>query len=82
MSKTTPGWVLPVWVVYIPFAEHLEKQLHHFFAKFRSPFTSGSGRSEWFFTLPVLPLAWLLFNFMFVVYWSPVFVFVYWYLNK
>lgn len=79
VNQTTPGLVLPVWVVFIPFAERLEGQLHRFFSCFNSPFRYGSGRSEWFFTLPVLPLAWLLLNFMFVVYWSPLWLFLYWY---
>ena len=79
VSKTTPGVVLPVWAVFIPFAEKLEQQLHRFFHTFKSPFHKGSGRSEWFFTLPVLPIAWLLLNFMFLVYWSPVWLLFYWY---
>ncbi len=78
VSESTPGWVIPVWVVFIPFADGLEKTLHGFFRTFRSPFHSGSGRSEWFMTLPVLPLAWLILNFMFVVYWAPLAGLIWW----
>jgi hypothetical protein len=78
VNNTTPGWSLPVWVVFVPFAGNIEKQLHHFFQAFNCPFRMGSGRSEWFLTLPVLPLAWVLLNFMFVIYWSPVWLLVYW----
>lgn len=72
VSRSTPGFVIPVWVVYVPFAKKLEGQLHRFFGLFKSPFRKGSGRSEWFLTLPVLPLAWLILNFTFLLYWSPV----------
>ena len=78
VSKSTPGIAVPIWVVFVPFADHLEKTMHGFFKSFRSPFRRGSGRSEWFMTVPVLPLAWLLLNFMFVVYWSPVAGLVWW----
>ncbi len=82
VSKSTPGYVLPIWVVYIPFAEHLEQQMHGFFKMFHSPFQSGSGKSEWFLTVPVLPLAWLLLNFMFVLYWSPVWGLIAWFVMQ
>jgi len=78
VSTSTPGYVIPVWVVFIPFAEHLERQMHGFFKTFNSPFRHGSGKSEWFLTLPVLPLAWIILNFMFVLYWSPVWGLVAW----
>ena len=81
ISKSTPGWVLPIWIVFIPFADGLEKSLHGFFGFFRSPFREGSGRSEWFLTLPVLPLAWLIINFMFVVYWAPLAYLIWWFVT-
>ena len=78
ISKTTPGVVLPIWMVYIPNADGLEKTMHGFFKAFRSPFRKGSGKSEWFMTFPVLPLAWLIMNFMFVVYWGPIIYGIWW----
>ena len=78
VSESTPGYVLPVWVVFVPFADGLEKSMHGFFGSFRSPFRRGSGRSEWFMTIPVLPLAWLIMTFMFVIYWSPIVALVWW----
>lgn len=82
VSESTPGWVLPIWVVFVPFADGLEKSLHGFFQTFHSPFRTGSGRSEWFMTFPVLPLAWLILNFMFVVYWASVAGVIWWVVNS
>lgn len=82
IDETTKGWVLKVWALPMPFAENLEKELHRFFRHFHSPFEKGSGRTEWYITIPVLPLAWLIINFMFLIYWSPVWIPIWWIVQK
>lgn len=80
VSKKVPGLALPIWAVPMPNAEGLERQLHGFFKRFNLK-AKGFGR-EWFF-LPVLPVAWLIINFMFLLYWSPVWGIAIWvYLNQ
>lgn len=82
VSKSTPGIAIPIWFVFIPFAEGVEKTLHGFFKAFHSPFRRGSGRSEWYLTFPVLPLAWIILNFMMILYWAPLVGLIWWYVTK
>jgi hypothetical protein len=72
ITETTPGFAFCIWAVPLPFAEGVEQTLHGFFRRFHSPFKTGSGRSEWFLVLPVLPLSWIIINFMFLLFWFPV----------
>lgn len=79
VDLSTSGSVFRVWAVPLPFgARALEKDLHRFFAPFHSPFAEGSGRTEWFLTLPVLPLAWLIINLTALLHWSPFWLLVWW----
>jgi len=57
ISSTTPGFVFPIFFVFIPFNQDLEKSLHRVFKHFNLPFDRGAnGFSEWFW-LPVAPFA-------------------------
>lgn len=69
------GWAIPVWVVWIPWAFSVEQQLHGFFHKFNS--RNKRRGKEWFWTFPVLPLAWIILNFMFLALWFPVWGVIY-----
>lgn len=61
ISKSSPGFLIPVFLVYIPFAYHIEQWLHRKLRRLNVGFR-GSGRTEYFivfaaaFAIPVLAL--------------------------
>lgn len=61
VSGTIPGFVLPIFLVYIPFAYQVEQWGHRQLSFINVPYF-GSGRTEWFFiaglafAVPVLAL--------------------------
>jgi len=76
ISATTPGFVFPIWLMVLPFGTaRLESDLHRIFKKLHSPFSKGSGRTEWFL-FPAGIAAWLIINMTAALYWSPVFILV------
>lgn len=81
VSKSTWGFVFPIWIMLLPFGvRRLEQDLHRFCKPFHAPFEKGSGRTEWFFILAA-PIAWVIINVTALVYWSPM-VFGTWILCK
>lgn len=57
ISSTTPGFVFPIFFVFIPFNKSVEQSLHRVFRRFNMPFgKSANGFSEWFW-IPVAPFA-------------------------
>ena len=61
VSGTIPGFVLPIFLVYIPLAWHIEQWGHRQLKFINVPYI-GSGKTEWFiiigvlFAIPVLAL--------------------------
>lgn len=48
VSKAAPGWAVPVAIVVLPFAWHIEQGIHFLIAPLRWQFYKGDGRSETF----------------------------------
>lgn len=48
VSKAAPGWAVPVAIVVIPFAWHVEQGIHFLIAPLRWRFYKGDGKSETF----------------------------------
>lgn len=71
VSDKVFGVAIPVWAVYIPFAYSTEQAMHGLFS-WGNIRLNGFGK-EWFI-LPVLPFAWIIINFMFLVYWSWIWI--------
>lgn len=53
ISKSIPGFVLPVFLVWVPFAYQIEQWMHRQMRPINVPYF-GSGRTEWFFVLGIL----------------------------
>lgn len=56
VNSTTPGWVFPIFVSVLPWGvPGLESTLHKLLKPLHSPFTKGSGKTEWFLILALIP---------------------------
>lgn len=56
VSRTTKGYVFPIFFSILPFGvRSLEQDLHKLFKVAHMPFKKGSGRTEWFFILVLFP---------------------------
>ena len=54
VDRAVIGWPVPVMVLFVPGAYHIEQDLHRRFSWCHYKFYSGDGASEWFFLFPLL----------------------------
>jgi len=76
ISKSLPGFVFPLFIVWIPFAYHLEQAGHRVLKFINVPYF-GSGKREWFL-LPGLILAIPVMLAVFAVVWGSALLMVIW----
>ena len=53
IDREMPGIPIPILILPVPGAYHIEQELHRMMARFRVDFYKGSGHSEWFFLAPI-----------------------------
>lgn len=54
VDRAVIGFPVPIMVLFIPGAYHIEQDLHRRFSFCHTRFYSGDGSSEWFFLFPIL----------------------------
>ena len=54
VDRAVFGFPLPIMVLFLPGAYHIEQDLHRRFSFCHSKFYSGDGASEWFFMFPIV----------------------------
>lgn len=69
ISETIRGFVVPIFVIRIPFAYDVEQWLHRVFSFAHAPQKGVSGGSE-FFAAYIAPMAVVLMLFIQLFYWS------------
>lgn len=73
INRSIFGFVIPLWIMVLPFGTYnLEQDLHKLLKRFHAPLEHGSGKTEFFWTIPALPIAFVLINVTAILYWSPI----------
>jgi hypothetical protein len=72
INRSIFGFVIPIWIMVLPFGAYgLEQNIHSVLRMFHAPLKDGSGKTEFFWTIPALPIAFILINLTAVIYWTP-----------
>lgn len=53
ISGTMPGFVIPIFLVWLPFAYQIEQWMHRKMKRFGVRYI-GSGKTEWFFIIAIM----------------------------
>lgn len=54
VDRAVIGFPIPIMVLFVPGAYHIEQDLHRRFSWCNAPFYRGDGHQEWFFLFPIV----------------------------